>query len=42
MKSFSSNIICHHKMHMCAQYGHIITMYATILAIALVVRAGKP
>jgi hypothetical protein len=38
MKASSSNIVRHPKMHMYAQYGHIITNYATILAITLVVR----
>ena len=36
-KTSSSNIVHHPKMHMCAQYGHIITNYAAILAITLVV-----
>ena len=36
-KTFSCNIVRHPKMHMCAQYGHIITNYAAILAITLVV-----
>jgi hypothetical protein len=36
-KSFFCNIVSHPKMHMCAQYGHIITNYALILAITLVV-----
>jgi hypothetical protein len=31
------NIVNNPKMHMCAQYGHIITNYATILAITLVI-----
>jgi hypothetical protein len=36
-KTSSCNIVSHRKMHMCAQYGHIITNYALILAITLVV-----
>ena len=36
-KTSSCNIVRHPKMHMCAQYGHIITNYAAILAITLVV-----
>jgi hypothetical protein len=36
-KTSSCNIVSHSKMHMCAQYGHIITNYALILAITLVV-----
>jgi hypothetical protein len=31
------NIISNQKMHMCAQYGHIITNNAAILAITLVI-----
>jgi hypothetical protein len=31
------NIVRNPKMHMCAQYGHIITNYAAILAITLVI-----
>ena len=37
MKTSSCNIDCHPRMHMCAQYGHIITNYASIIAITLVV-----
>jgi hypothetical protein len=37
-KSSSYNIVRHPKIHICAQYGHIITNYATILVITLVVR----
>ena len=37
LKTSLGNIVCHAKMHMCAQYGHIITNYAAILAITLVV-----
>ena len=36
-KTSSCNIVRHPKMHMCAQYGHIITNYVAILAITLVV-----
>ena len=36
-KTSSCNIVSHPKMHMCAQYGHIITNYASIIAITLVV-----
>ena len=36
-KTSSYNIVRHPKMHMCAQYGHIITNYAAILNITLVV-----
>ena len=36
-KTSSCNIVRHLKIHMHAQYGHIITNYATILAITLVV-----
>jgi hypothetical protein len=36
-KTSSCNIVSHPKMHMCAQYGDIITNYALILAITLVV-----
>jgi hypothetical protein len=32
------NIISNPKMHMCAQYGHIIRNYASILAITLLIR----
>src|SRR3954469_6981341 len=31
-KTSSCNIVCHAMMHMYAQYGHIITNYALILA----------
>jgi hypothetical protein len=34
-KTSFCNIVSHPKMHMCAQYGHIITNYAAILAITL-------
>ena len=36
-KTFYYNIVRHPMIHMCAQYGHIITNYALILAITLVV-----
>ena len=36
-KNSSCNIVCHAMMHMYAQYGQIITNYALILAIALVI-----
>ena len=36
-KTSSCNIVCHPMMHMYAQYGHIITNYALILAITLVI-----
>ena len=36
-KTSSCNIVRHPMMHVYAQYGHIITNYALILAIALVV-----
>ena len=34
-KTSYCNIVLHLKIHMCAQYGHIITNYAVILAITL-------
>ena len=40
-KIFSCNIVRHPKMHMCVQYGHIITNYAAILAITLVVQPER-
>jgi hypothetical protein len=36
-ETFFCNIVSNPKMHMCAQYGHIITNYATIRAIKLVI-----
>ena len=36
-KTFSCNIVRHTMIHMCAQYGQIITNYDLILAITLVV-----
>ena len=36
-KTSFCNIVRHPKMHVCAQYGHIITNYVAILAITLVV-----
>jgi hypothetical protein len=36
-KISSCNIVSYPKMHMCAQYGHIIINYALILAITLMV-----
>jgi hypothetical protein len=36
-KTSFCNIVSHPKMHMCAQYGHIITNYAAILAITLLI-----
>src|SRR3954468_9069499 len=36
-KTSSCNIVCQAMMHMFAQYGHIITNYALILAITLVI-----
>src|SRR4051812_26405773 len=36
-KTFSCNIVRHPRMHMHAQYGHVITNYAAILAITLAI-----
>jgi hypothetical protein len=36
-KTSFCNIVSNPKMHMCAQYGHIITNYASILAITLLI-----
>src|SRR3954469_7420416 len=36
-KTSSCNIVCHAMMHMYAQYGHIVTNYALILALTLVI-----
>jgi hypothetical protein len=41
MKASFSNILRNPKMHMFAQYRHIITNYATILAITLIGRRGS-
>jgi hypothetical protein len=35
-ENFLLQLVSNPKMHMCVQYGHIITNYATILAITLV------
>ena len=37
MKTPFDNIVSHPKMHMCAQYGHIIINYAMDVAITLVI-----
>ena len=37
LKTSSCNIVLHPKIHMCAQYGHIIINYIAILAITLVI-----
>jgi hypothetical protein len=36
-ETFFCNIVSNPKMYMCAQYGHIITNYALILAITLLI-----
>ena len=41
-KTFSCNIVRHPRMHMHAQYGHVITNYAAILAITLAIWTEKP
>ena len=37
MKTFFGNIVPHSNMHSCAQYGTILTNYATIIVITLVI-----
>ena len=41
-KTSYCNIVLHPNMHICAQYGHIVTNYAAILAITLVVWSESP
>ena len=40
-KSSFGNIICHPKVHPCAQYGRIITNYALVLVLQLLICVAR-